>query len=182
VLVSGYSHKTGLFAEMVLEKLRTCTFAEDVFERIRKVAKRSYLNFKMEQPYQHALYQNNMCLEQTRHHLREKLACIDALTVADVSAHRDNIVRSHFITSFIHGNISAAGALALVDKVVDILGSAESPLADTTPQVAIPHSVTCRAFASPDWWSFLCRTYLTAAGPPLCSRAARSSSPPSAST
>jgi len=127
--VSGYSHKLPVLLSKVLSRMASAELAPERFEVQRDVAVRDYMNFFKEQPYQHAVYQSNVLLEQTKWHI---LSYLEAATSADLSLHglrefAASLLRRVKIRLFTHGNLAPQTAEALAADALQALGSSALP-------------------------------------------------------
>jgi insulysin len=75
----------------------------------------------MEQPYQHALYNNSCALEQTRFHNRQKLEFVETATPDMLRAYKTRYFSALHLEAFVHGNIGIEGARSLVKTAEELV-------------------------------------------------------------
>jgi hypothetical protein len=93
-------------------------------------------NFFMEQPYQHALYNNSCALEQTRFHNKLKLEFVETATPAMLRAYKTRYFSALHLEAFVHGNIGIEGARSLVKTAEEIVLLAPTEAAPAEPPAA----------------------------------------------
>lgn len=121
LVFAGYNHKMPVLVRKVVERMRNLEIKEDRFQVIKEDVTRFIRNFELEQPYQHAVYDQQMALEAGRWHYTERLAVIDRLTADDVRAHQRLLFSEMHVESFVHGNMDAGESEELVRLVRDTL-------------------------------------------------------------
>lgn len=75
--ISGYSHKQQILLEKILDQMFKFDFDVKRFEIIKEQLLRSLMNFKVEQPYQHAVYYLALILTE---HAWTKQELMDAVS------------------------------------------------------------------------------------------------------
>lgn len=109
--LSGYSEKLHVLLQVVLAKMCSVSaqVSQEHFQRIKDKIKRNYLNFNQEQPYQHAVYESNYLLENTRWHNVEKLHVIDGIQFSDLQHHAQTLFGQMYLEALLHGNVTEVG-------------------------------------------------------------------------
>jgi insulysin len=70
----GYSHKLPLLIETIVRRMRELVVDPVRFALIKEQMTRGIKNFELEQPYQHAMYEQGLYLEHRNWSYKEKLA------------------------------------------------------------------------------------------------------------
>ena len=121
LVFGGYNHKLSVLVREVVRRMRSLEVLEERFTVIKEQLHRSYANFPMEQPYQHAMWHQMMALETHTWHTAEKIAAIAPLTAADVRQFIDVFLAQAAVITFVHGNATAAEAQNISDLIVSEL-------------------------------------------------------------
>jgi insulysin len=105
--VGGFNQKQPVLLSAILSQLRSLRAVDKPadFARLKESMKRRLLNFKLDNPYQHALWDENMALEQNVWTHGEKLAVIDTLTPAMVDNYSVGLLEAAEIEMMMHGNV-----------------------------------------------------------------------------
>jgi len=124
--IDGYNDKLPVLFRTILEKLAAFSteFDPKRFELIKEKTRRSYENFALEAPYQHAMYYTSYLLEERMWTVEEKLKELETIGVEDFRRYIPEVLaRSHF-EILVDGNMEQADAERLVDEAESILGGA----------------------------------------------------------
>ena len=127
LVFGGYNHKLDVLVREVVKRMRCLAVVDERFHVVKEQLQRSYANFPMEQPYQHALWHQMMALETNTWHTSEKISAIAPITAAAVRAFIDLFLAQATITTFVHGNMTADEAQAVSDLIVRELAYAPLP-------------------------------------------------------
>lgn len=134
LMVKGYNHKLHELFSVIVDRMRNLKIIEERFELNREQLRRQLKNFKLEQPYSHALYSEMHSLEVGLVQNEEKLAVIDSITAADVQRHVDHTLFTDLsVTMLAHGNLHAQEAIQLAqiaEKSLKYAPLAQSQLPD----------------------------------------------------
>ncbi|KAI3620705.1 hypothetical protein CBS9595_002672 [Malassezia furfur] len=133
VVVAGYNDKLPLLLQSVLDTLTQLVVDEKRFAIVMDQVRRNYQNFDMEEPYQHAAYYSLYLLTEQIWTQHEKLAAMDGLTAADVQAYIPWVCEQLHVEMLVHGNVDAAQAEALLDRVVSHVDAQPLPEHETLP-------------------------------------------------
>ena len=121
LVFGGYNHKLAVLVREVVRKMRSLEVVEERFTVIKEQLQRSYANFPMEQPYQHAAWHQVMALETQTWHTNEKIAALNPVASTAVRGFIDLFLAQATVTTFIHGNMTAQEAQEVSQLVVDEL-------------------------------------------------------------
>ena len=125
--LSGYSHKVSTLLERILVAVETFPAAvtEDVFERVVEKARNQFAAFLVAQPYQHAIYAADLCLEDSKWGWPERRSALDEATRDDLLYFASRVLERLAIEALVHGNLTGRQAL---DDVVQRLVKRWEPL------------------------------------------------------
>ncbi|KAL0585613.1 hypothetical protein ABG067_004755 [Albugo candida] len=127
VHVTGFSQKANLLLEKIMGQLAAMAqpasiLAYDiaVFDRVKDCCSRSFRNFWLEEPYQHAVYAAHLLTEPTRWSLETKLDALQNITMNDLGEHARSLLYQApiFVEGYVFGNIKPAEALDLLHNLV----------------------------------------------------------------
>ncbi|KAI7866288.1 Metalloenzyme, LuxS/M16 peptidase-like protein [Spinellus fusiger] len=119
--VGGYNDKLPLLLEKVVEKM--CDFKVD-FERFKLLKDqlgRSYKNFALEPPYQHALYYLSYLTQDKMWSNEEKLRELENISAQDIQDFHPTIMSYLHLEALVHGNIVKEDAEKMLASVLDTL-------------------------------------------------------------
>ena len=133
VVVAGYNDKLPLLLQSVLDTLTQLVVDEKRFAIVMDQVRRNYQNFDMEEPYQHVAYYSLYLLTEQIWTQHEKLAAMDGITAADVQAYIPWVCEQLHVEMLVHGNVDAAQAEALLDRVVSHVDAEPLPERETLP-------------------------------------------------
>ena len=137
----GYNEKMAVLIKAVLEKLVDFTIDDERFAHVHDVVARKYANFKLDQPYQHAMYENDVAVEVGRWHMDEYCELVGGITADDVRAFASALMRTTSVEMLIFGNMAAADALGLADSIKEQLTSVAGHAAPLESQHMRPRAV-----------------------------------------
>jgi insulysin len=126
--VSGYNHKAAILLKRVVHAANqicsadTCEKTEltnELFERIQEKLEKQWLAFLVAQPYQHAMYAADLCLEQPKWHFRSQMECIKELNRDDLIRFSKQIFARMHLEVLVHGNVTAQEAKDMAQILLD---------------------------------------------------------------
>ena len=122
--VAGYTHKLPALLATVADGLSSPDkLAAKEFARFKDKFARDLRNFDKEQAYQHAAYAGSVLLNLPRWHIDDKLKEVDVLTVEDVRAHAERVLRSASLETLVTGNATPDMAHAYARAVRERIGA-----------------------------------------------------------
>lgn len=95
------------------------------FKLLKDQLRRSYKNFSLEPPYQHALYYMSYFTQDKMWTTTEKVKELDAITAEDIQAFYPTILSHLHLEALVHGNIVKEDAQKMLNSVLDILNPKE---------------------------------------------------------
>lgn len=95
------------------------------FKLLKDQLRRSYKNFSLEPPYQHALYYLSYFTQDKMWTTAEKLSELDAITAEDIQAFYPTILSHLHLEALVHGNIVKEEAQKMLNSVLEILNPKE---------------------------------------------------------
>ncbi|EIE83827.1 hypothetical protein G6F46_002708 [Rhizopus delemar] len=119
--LSGYNDKLPVLLEKVIQKMRNFEVDPERFKLLKELLRRSYKNFSLEPPYQHALYYLSYLTQDLMWTNAEKLSELDAITAEDIQAFYPTVLSQLHIESLVHGNIVKEDAQKMLHDVIDLL-------------------------------------------------------------
>lgn len=128
----GYSHRIGVLLSTIFDRIGSFVANEADFEIQKDRVMRSYQNFKVEQPFQHAMYLRTLAMESSRWHVDEYIDCINqgVVTLSALNAFARDVLKRMWASFVVHGNISEETAKQLTESVRTKLGYAPLSLSE----------------------------------------------------
>eukprot|EP00163_Fabomonas_tropica_P027319 TRINITY_DN5224_c0_g1_i14.p1 TRINITY_DN5224_c0_g1~~TRINITY_DN5224_c0_g1_i14.p1 ORF type:complete len:886 (+),score=217.98 TRINITY_DN5224_c0_g1_i14:269-2659(+) len=126
--IRGYNEKLHVLALKALEQLVNFKVDPQRFELIKAEIIREYENMKLNQPYQHCIYDQRCAIEAVRWTIPEYLAVVHDITCQDIQDFVPAILETYRAECFIHGNFTK-------DKALEFMELAEGVLKGRTPKV-----------------------------------------------
>ena len=106
IRVGGYHDKQIELLEEILSRLVNYRVDEDRFRILKEEFIRDLKNFKMEQPYEHANYYNNVLLAERRFTIEDLLDSVVGLDYTKVQAFIQELFGNIHIESMMFGNLT----------------------------------------------------------------------------
>jgi insulysin len=134
--VSGYNEKAGVLLERIVKAIRDMPsqLTEELFGRIQDKLEKQFTAFMVAQPYQHAMYAVDLCLERPKYPILDRLAALKEVTMADLVRFNERLVSRVQLEVLVHGNVTAEET----KKWVRILTDAWNPKpAFSLPQLRV---------------------------------------------
>lgn len=119
--MGGYNDKLPVLLEKVIQKMRNFQVDAERFRLLKDQLRRSYKNFSLEPPYQHALYYLSYLTQDKMWTNAEKLAELDYITAEDIQAFYPSILSQLHVEGLVHGNLFKEDALKMLKDALDIL-------------------------------------------------------------
>ncbi|KAG0267649.1 Insulinase (Peptidase M16) [Actinomortierella ambigua] len=123
--IDGYNDKAHVLLSKVIEKMKTLEIKPERFRLLREQLARTYRNFQLEAPYQHAMYYMSYLTQEKLWTHEEKLAELQELDAQDIQSYFPELLSRLHIEALVHGNMLAADAL----KAASIVEEGLSPRA-----------------------------------------------------
>ncbi|KAJ3134921.1 Insulinase (Peptidase M16) [Geranomyces variabilis] len=114
LILSGYNDKLATLLTKIVDRMKNMTVDPKRFAFIREQVARSYKNWSMESPHQHAIYHVSYLTQEKLWTHQEKLAELDDMTPEDIERFYPQMLKHMHIEGLAHGNIETDKALELV--------------------------------------------------------------------
>ncbi|BGP54049.1 hypothetical protein JCM8202_003048 [Rhodotorula sphaerocarpa] len=115
--LDGYNDKLSILANVIATRMRDYKVDEQRFRLIHDQLKRSYQNFRLEQPYSHVGFDGAYLTQAVAHTVDEKLAALEEVTPESIQAHAKKLLSRMHIESLVHGNMVKDEALSLARDI-----------------------------------------------------------------
>ena len=109
--VEGYNDKLGILLTELVKKMKEMTIDPARFQDMKEQLERTYKNWNMESPSQHAMYYVNYITQESLWHQHEKLQALNNVTIEGVQRFAHDLFEYMFIEAFIHGNVDKSVCL-----------------------------------------------------------------------
>jgi insulysin len=119
--VSGYSHKASILVERIVSAIDTLPnfLTSDVLERIVEKTRNQFSAFLVAQPYQHAIYATDLCLEDRKWPMQDRMVALDDVTLDDLLHFSSHILQRLNVELLVHGNVTGAEARNISKLLVE---------------------------------------------------------------
>jgi len=136
--VTGFNHKAHILVKKLVKVISNVAtkLEEPLFERIKDKLMKQYQNFSFSQPYQHAFYAADLCLDSCKWSIEDRMSSLESITMNDVIAFSTRLLSSFHVEALVHGNMSATEASEVVDIILEELKPQE-PLASNLPVIRV---------------------------------------------
>ncbi|XP_038070879.1 insulin-degrading enzyme-like [Patiria miniata] len=121
IQLGGYNDKQVLLLKKILEKMTNFEIDVNRFDVIKETYSRMLLNFRAEQPHQHAVYYTSILMSEQAWTKDEMSECMDEVTVDRLRAFIPQFLSRIHVETFIHGNMTKQEALDAQEMVESIL-------------------------------------------------------------
>ncbi|RUS32698.1 Metalloenzyme, LuxS/M16 peptidase-like protein [Jimgerdemannia flammicorona] len=119
--VGGYNDKLSVLLEKVVVKMKEFEVDRERFGLIKDQLRRSYKNFALEPPYQHALYLLSYITQEKMWTNEEKFRELEDLTADDIQLFFPSILTHLHMEALVHGNVTKEEALGMIRIVEDVM-------------------------------------------------------------
>jgi insulysin len=118
--VSGYSHRATTLVERILASIDTLPqfLTIDVLERIVEKTRNQFSAFLVAQPYQHAIYATDLCLEDPKWRMQDRLAALEDVTLDDLLYFASRVLKRLNVEMLVHGNVTGQQALGISEMLL----------------------------------------------------------------
>lgn len=115
--IKGYNEKQSVLLEKLMSRMANFKINPDRFKLLKESYVRLLKNFDMEQPHRHAVYNSSSVLVDKIWMTDELVQALDELTIEAVQDFIPRFLSKLHIQSLMHGNLTEAQCLDLVDLV-----------------------------------------------------------------
>jgi insulysin len=119
--ISGYSDRQAVLLQRILKALATAKIDPKRFTIIKEATKRGLENARHNQPYRRAMARLRNVLIERSWTRAERLAVVDALSVAQLEGFIAQLLSSVNVVALAHGNLDASSASKMGELVDDTL-------------------------------------------------------------
>ncbi|KAI9477913.1 MAG: Metalloenzyme, LuxS/M16 peptidase-like protein [Benjaminiella poitrasii] len=119
--MGGYNDKLPDLLNKVVQKMRDFKVDPERFKLLKDQLSRSYKNFSLEPPYQHALYYLSYLTQDKMWTNAEKLAELEHITADDIQQFYPTLLTQLQIESLVHGNVFKEDAAKMLKDVTETL-------------------------------------------------------------
>ncbi|KAF9978161.1 Insulinase (Peptidase M16) [Actinomortierella ambigua] len=119
--IDGYNDKAHVLLAKVVEKMKTLEIKPERFHLLQEQLERTYKNFQLEAPYQHAMYYMSYLTQERLWTHAEKLAELQEMNAQDIQDFYPELLSRLHIEALIHGNMLTQDALQAAAIVEDVL-------------------------------------------------------------
>jgi len=91
----------------------------ELFERIKDKLEKQFLAFLVADPYQHAIYAADLCLESPKWNIQDRLACLKELTRDDLVFFSKRLLSRFHMEVLVHGNVTTDEAVHMSNIMTD---------------------------------------------------------------
>ncbi|XP_020586970.1 insulin-degrading enzyme-like 1, peroxisomal [Phalaenopsis equestris] len=128
VTVAGYNHKMQSLLGTVVDKIKNLEVKEDRFSVIKETVKKGYDNFRFRQPYEQAMYNCSLILDEDAWPWNEKLEVLPHLEVEHLSIFSRDLLSRTFLECFVAGNIEPFNAEIMIQRIEAVLFQDPQPI------------------------------------------------------
>lgn len=121
VALGGYNHKLSVLTAAIVRRMHDLDVLDERFDVVREQLSRSYKNFAMEQPYQHAMYDETLSIEMNIWHNFEKLDVAQTITSDELRKFIPTLFAYASVTVLAHGNMASEEALNIAKLIHETL-------------------------------------------------------------
>lgn len=138
ITVSGYNHKAHILLKRMVKAMADLPEKLELplFERVKDKISKQYQNFQFAQPYQHAFYATDICLEMTKWSIEDKINALEGIEMKDVADFSRRLLSRFHLELLVHGNVSKEEAKEFSDTILDGFKPLP-PLQSTMPQMRV---------------------------------------------
>ncbi|XP_045456766.1 insulin-degrading enzyme [Melitaea cinxia] len=128
ITIDGYDDKQHVLLEKIIDHIVNFKTDPKRFEIMKETYIRAIKNFEAEQPYQHAVYQQAVCLSDVVWTRSQLLNSAETLTPEQLDEFSHKLVRKLHVEALMFGNLTRERAMAIADIVESKLPKDATPL------------------------------------------------------
>ncbi|XP_026744064.1 insulin-degrading enzyme [Trichoplusia ni] len=128
VTIDGYDDKQSVLLDKIIDKMVNFKADPKRFHIMMENHVRAIKNFEAEQPYQHAVYQQALCLSDVVWTRCQLLEAAKGMTPEALDDFASKLIRKVHVEGFMFGNLSRERALEIADSVEKKLPKDGTPL------------------------------------------------------
>ncbi|KAK2994516.1 hypothetical protein RJ640_010794 [Escallonia rubra] len=128
VTVVGYNHKLRVLLETVVEKIAKFEVKPERFSVIKELVIKELQNYKFQQPYQQAMYNCSLILQDRTWPWSDELEVLPYLEADDLSRFYPLMLARVFVECYVAGNIEPNEAESIIQHVEDAFYEGAQPI------------------------------------------------------
>ncbi|XP_059056588.1 insulin-degrading enzyme [Achroia grisella] len=128
VTIDGYDDKQHVLLDKIIEHMVNFKADPKRFEIMKENHIRGIKNFEAEQPYQHAVYQQALCLSDIVWTRKQLLHAAEQMTVEQLDDFAARLMRKVHVEGFMFGNLTRERALKIANNLENKLPKDATPL------------------------------------------------------
>ncbi len=127
--VSGYNHKVHKLLQRIVKTIMDVPIKLELslFERVKDKVYKEYQNFAFAQPYQHAFYAADLCIETSKWSIEDKLMALQSIELHDIIHFSHQLLSCFQLEILIHGNVTIEGAKEISSILLNGLNPSPPP-------------------------------------------------------
>ncbi|KAK2976885.1 hypothetical protein RJ640_010808 [Escallonia rubra] len=128
VTVVGYNHKLRVLLETIVEKIAKFEVKPERFSIIKELVIKEIQNYKFQQPYQQAMYNCSLILQDRTCPWSDELEVLPHLEADDLSRFYPLMLARVFVECYVAGNIEPSEAESIIQHVEDAFYEGAQPI------------------------------------------------------
>ncbi|GAA5888439.1 hypothetical protein JCM16303_005741, partial [Sporobolomyces ruberrimus] len=117
----GYNDKLAVLLEVVVKRMKELKVDKKRFDIIVDQMRRLYVNFALEEPYNHVAIDASHLTQAISYTVQQKLDALNQITPESLQSHISRILARLHIESLVHGNMLKDEAVSLSNTIEGIL-------------------------------------------------------------
>ncbi len=128
--LDGYNDKLGVLLKEIIDRIAERRFDPERFDVVKEQVFRSYKNWYMEAPHQHAIYYGTHLTQEHMWSMEEKLKVMPRINLSKLNNFIQLVMGSLHLEVLAHGNLDQAQVLDWVKDVESTLSFQELPFSE----------------------------------------------------
>ncbi|CAG9789778.1 unnamed protein product [Diatraea saccharalis] len=128
ITIDGYDDKQNVLLEKIVDHLVNFKCDPQRFQIMKENHIRAIKNFEAEQPYQHAVYQQALCLSDVVWTRCQLMDAAETMTPEMLDEYASRMIRRVHIEGLMYGNITRERAMRIADTIENKLPKNATPL------------------------------------------------------
>ena len=136
--LSGYNHKASILLKRMTKAMNEVSNKAEpkLFDRVKEKIVNQFQNFLFQDPYQHAFYAADLCLESCKWSIEDKMSALDSITIESFMDFSKNLLSRFHLEVLVHGNVSKDEAISYSEMIMEEMNPA-APFASTIPEIRV---------------------------------------------
>ncbi|EYU18739.1 hypothetical protein ABFS82_10G164400 [Erythranthe guttata] len=128
VTVVGYNHKLKILLETVIQQIAKFEVKPERFAVIKELVTKEYQNLKFQQPYQQAMYNCSLVLQDQTWPWTDELEILPHLDVENLAKFYPLMLSRTFLECYVAGNLEPKEAESIIQHIEDVFFKAPNPV------------------------------------------------------